>query len=136
MASPPFVRSVFCRPRPSAPADTSLCEVRREPVPLEALLRHPYDPLLELPLAVVKPFSQRSLGDAEEPGGVPRREIVDVAEQDGKPEGIGQRGYDPLHLLPERIGFAPLPLALRFGLRPRPMQDPPLPAPPETALFP
>ena len=102
---------------------------------MKTLLRHPDDPLLELLLAVVKPFPQSPLGDAEEPGGVPRREIVDVAEHHGKPESIGQRGYDPPYLLPERVGFAPLPLCLRSGIRRGRLQDSRLLKRPETAPF-
>src|SRR4030066_1566305 len=76
--SPPFVLSLFCRLRSSASADATLCEVRRESINLKTLLRHPDDPLLELLLAVVKPFPQSPLGDAEEPGGVPRRGVCGV----------------------------------------------------------
>jgi hypothetical protein len=55
--SPPFVLSCFFLLRSSASADAPLGETRREPVHLEALLRHPDDPLLELLPAVVKPLS-------------------------------------------------------------------------------
>jgi len=74
------------------------------------------DSLLELLLAIVKPFPHAPLGNARNRGRHPRREIVDVAEHHGKTERIGQRRYDRLTSSPNVSASALLPLCFRSGI--------------------
>src|SRR3989304_3176573 len=114
--SPPFVRSLFCRLRSSASTDAPPREVPREANLLHRLFRHPDDLLLELLLSVVKPFPDGTLLDAEEARRLRRGNPIEVAEQNGEPEHLGQGGDNPPDFRLECIGLLAFVFRFHFGL--------------------